>query len=254
MCLGAQHGVSSQLYADNLKCVCRDPGLLLRAARFTTGCVRPVGQEPAPGECECVLLSTSKVVRGDMRNWVLSEEGDKWTVKMNVRDVEGRGWSSTLSARDRLVISRHALIFALPLDFYGRVRVVRTMFIPCALHGVEASFLSKGSFLKLRAAVLRAVWSGRQPKLLLVLFWACWMDLRAVILPFAWSGFLLEKMRGEAVLAGSLIEIRENPEVHDLMRMDKSHWPRCLLWHGWLPLLSGANSASPWAATPGELL
>ena len=37
------------------------------------------------------------------------------------------------------------------------------MFIPCALHGVEASFLSKGSFLKLSAAILRGVWSRRQP-------------------------------------------------------------------------------------------
>ena len=33
-----------------------------------------------------------------------------------------------------------------------------------------------------------------------------------------------------------LVEIRENPEFHDLMRMDKGHWPRCLLWHGWLPM------------------
>ena len=28
--------------------------------------------------------------------------------------------------------------------------------------------------------------------------------------------------------------------------MDKSSWPRCLLWHGWLPLLSGVNGV-PWA-------
>ena len=35
-----------------------------------------------------------------------------------------------------------------------------------------------------------------------------------------------------------LVEIRENPEFHDLMREDKAHWPRCLLWHGWLPQLS----------------
>ena len=53
--------------------------------------------------------------------------------------------------------------FALPLDFYGRVRIVRAMFLPCVLHGVEASFLSKGVFLKLRAAVMRAVWSRKQP-------------------------------------------------------------------------------------------
>ena len=45
--LGAQDGVHPQLCADNLKCVSRDPGLLLRAARFTAGHVRLVGQEPA---------------------------------------------------------------------------------------------------------------------------------------------------------------------------------------------------------------
>ena len=28
-----------------------------------------------------------------------------------------------------------------------------------------------------------------------------------------------------------LVEIRENPEFHGLMEMDKPHWPRCFLWH-----------------------
>ena len=36
------------------------------------------------------------------------------------------------------------------------------------------------------------------------------------------------------------------------MREDKAHWPRCLLWHGWLPVLSGVNGASPWAADSSE--
>ena len=49
-----------------------------------------------------------------------------------------------------------------------------------------------------------------------------------------------------------LVEIRENPEFHDLMRMDQAHWPRCLLWHGWLPMLSGVNGSSPWAADASE--
>ena len=49
-----------------------------------------------------------------------------------------------------------------------------------------------------------------------------------------------------------LVEIRENPHFHDLMRMDKAHWPRCSLWHGWLPMLSGVNGASPWAADASE--
>ena len=34
-----------------------------------------------------------------------------------------------------------------------------------------------------------------------------------------------------------LVEIRESPEFHDLVREDKAHWPRCLLWHGWLLML-----------------
>ena len=49
-----------------------------------------------------------------------------------------------------------------------------------------------------------------------------------------------------------LVEIREHPEFHGLMEMDKSHCPRCLLSHGWLPLLSGANGGSPWAEDPAE--
>ena len=147
--LSAQVGVEPQLYADNLKCTSRDPALLLHAARFTTGYVRLVGQEPAPSKC--VLLSTSREVRKDMKDWVLSQEGDKWSVKFDVRDLGGhldttfRGWSATLAARVRLVLSRLVLIFALPLDFHGRVRVVRSMFLPAALHGVEASLLASGS-------------------------------------------------------------------------------------------------------------
>ena len=82
------------------------------------------------------------------------------------------------------------------------------------------------------------------------------MLLRSIMAGGVWNGFLLCKVRGEVVpcrFCGvadgdghlfwecpypPLVEIRENPEFHDLMRMDKSHWPRCLLWHGWLPLLS----------------
>ena len=55
--LSAQDGVQPQLYADNLRCVSRDPGLLLNASRFTSGYVWLVGQEPAPSKC--VLSSTS---------------------------------------------------------------------------------------------------------------------------------------------------------------------------------------------------
>ena len=78
-----------------------------------------------------------------------------------------RGWSATLAARVRLVISRLVLIFALPLDFHGRVRVVRVvrcMYLLAALHGIEASLLASESLRKLRSSVRRVVWSRRQPK------------------------------------------------------------------------------------------
>ena len=92
----------------------------------------------------------------------------------------------------------------------------------------------------------------------------------AIMVGGVWNGFLLGRIRGQPVpcrFCGApdhdghffwectfppLVEIRENPEFHDLMRMDKAHWPRCLLWHGWLPMLSGVNGASPWAVDASE--
>ena len=94
--------------------------------------------------------------------------------------------------------------------------------------------------------------------------------LRSVMVGGVWNGFLLGRVRGQPVpcrFCGApdsdghlfwectfppLVEIRENPEFHDLMGMDKAHWPRCLLWHGRLPMLSGVNGASPWDADASE--
>ena len=148
------------------KCVCRDPGVLLRAAGFTTGHVRLVGQELAPSKC--VLMSTSRIVRRDMRGWVVTDEVDRWSVKLDVRerghlDTTFRVWSATLAKRVRLVIARLVFVFVLPLDFHGRLLVIRTVFTPGALHGVEASFLADASLGKLRTAVCRVLWSCRQP-------------------------------------------------------------------------------------------
>ena len=94
--VAAHEGVQPQLYADNLKCVSTGPGLLMHVARFTSGYVRLVGQEPAPSKC--VLMGTSREFRKDMKDWVLSLDGDKWSVKFDVRDLGGhldttfRGW------------------------------------------------------------------------------------------------------------------------------------------------------------------
>ena len=35
-----------------------------------------------------------------------------------------------------------------------------------------------------------------------------------------------------------LLYVRELPEFPSLMALDRSRWPRCLLWHGWLPGLT----------------
>ena len=81
------------------------------------------------------------------------------------------------------------------------------------------------------------------------------------------NNFLLEKVKGQHVPCRSyggaesdgyifwdcpfppLVEIREHPE---LLEMDMSYWPRCLLWHDLLPFLSGVNRGFPWAEPPAE--
>ena len=50
-----------------------------------------------------------------------------------------------------------------------------------------------------------------------------------------------------------LVETRENSALHRLMRTDKCLWPRCLLWHGWLPWLSGVTGGSAWAGSADEV-
>ena len=301
------------------------------------------------------------------------------------------GLQRWLLARVRLVISRLVLIFALPLDFHGRVRVVRSMHLLAALHGIEPALLASDSLRKLRSSMCRVVWSRHQPmanvgavragwaywvcSCFFVLFgsglgcfvgiflfgllrlvgfiascrwfgegcsghgpvhllsgsaaeigfclvtWLvrfsiyellslmlgiirlpltfvdgrvfeaglCWMFmalcssfdsshvrerdkalLRSIMVGGVWNGFLLGRIRSQHTpcrFCGApdgdghlfwectfppLVEILESPEFHDLMREDKAHWPRCLLWHGWLLLLSGVNWASPWAADASQ--
>ena len=100
---------------------------------------------------------------------MLSQEGDKWSVKFDVPDLGGhsdttfRGWSAALASRVRLVIARLVLIFALHQNFHGRCRVVRSMYLRAALHGIEASLLASDSLRKLRSSIHNVVWSRRQP-------------------------------------------------------------------------------------------
>ena len=95
--------------------------------------------------------------------------------------------------------------------------------------------------------------------------------LRAILSGGVWNGFLLGNMRRENVpcrFCGGpdgdghlfwdcsytpLVTVRDSPEFHDIVSMDKAGWPRCLLWHGWLPALSGAGGGVPWAVDVGQV-
>ena len=59
---------------------------------------------------------------------------------------------------------------------------------------------------------------------------------------------------GMVIFSGSALTLLwsrfvKKPEVHDLVQRDKSIWPRCLLWHGWLPALAYPGGRFPWAET-----
>ena len=47
--------------------------------------------------------------------------------------------------------------------------------------------------------------------------------------------------------------VRELPEIAHLLYLNRSTWPRCLLWHGWLPGLSGLSDKDPWATSFDDL-
>ena len=97
------------------------------------------------------------------------------------------------------------------------------------------------------------------------------MLLRAISCGRVWNGFLLGKARKEDVpcrLCGKrdgdghlfwecsfppLQHVRELPEFAFLMSLDRSKWPRCLLWHGRLPGLKGIGQRDRWAISLGDL-
>ena len=95
--------------------------------------------------------------------------------------------------------------------------------------------------------------------------------LRGILSGGVWNGFLLGFVKGEIVpcrFCGGpdsdghlfwecphppLVHIRESVEFRDLLLREKSSWPRCLLWHGWLPALACTGGASPWAASADDV-
>ena len=96
------------------------------------------------------------------------------------------------------------------------------------------------------------------------------MLLRSILCGGVWNGFLHDKAKKEDIpcrFCGKsdgdghlfwegtflpLQQVRELPEFAILMSLDRSKWPRCLLWHGWLPGLSGTSVGDPWASSFGS--
>ena len=186
--LSAQVGVQPQLYADNLKCLSRDPDLLLAAARFTTGYVRLVGQEPAPSKC--VLLSTSREVRHDMSGWVLSQEGISglfglmfviwvgiWTLLL------GAGLLLFLPGFVSLFLVESLFLPSLLIFMVGFVWFGRCIFLPLFMV-LKHHFLPRVAYASFVLLFVR--WFGLVVSLwlMLVLFLAFWMVLLVVILLF----------------------------------------------------------------------
>ena len=86
-----------------------------------------------------------------------------------------------------------------------------------------------------------------------------------------WNGFLLGKAKKEDVpcrFCGqrdgdghlfwectfpSLRRVRDLSEFATLMSFNRSNWPRCLLWHGWLLGLSCIRDRDPWASSFWDL-
>ena len=98
------------------------------------------------------------------------------------------------------------------------------------------------------------------------------MLLRAILCGGVWNGFLLGKAKKEDVPCrfcgkegwvmdiyfGSVLFPPFSMYVNYLSlpsscHLDRSRWPRCLLWHGWLPGLNGLLGNKPWALSFGEL-
>ena len=98
-----------------------------------------------------------------------SSAGDRWSVRLDVRDLGGpqdttyRGRAGTLAARIPLVRASCKAAGALLLGFRGTLGLLRSKCVPAALHGVESSHVSDANHSPLGTAFIAAAWSARMP-------------------------------------------------------------------------------------------
>ena len=100
-----------------------------------------------------------------MKGWLVSDTGDKWSVKLDVGDFGGhldstyRARATTLGHGIAAVVPKVPSVSVVPLDFCGKLRFLRTMHIPAALHVAEASLVSQAGLRRLWSATGRAAMS-----------------------------------------------------------------------------------------------
>ena len=78
-------------------------------------------------------------------------------------DFSNRPRAGTLSCRVKDATAGVAMVGALPLGFQVKLGLGRDNYIPAGLHAAEASYVSASSLSAFRAAIVRAVWSGKMP-------------------------------------------------------------------------------------------
>ena len=71
---------------------------------------------------------------------------------------------------------------------------------------------------------------------------------RAILCGSVWNGFLLGKAKKEHVPCRFC-----GKKDGDVFSPDRSNWPGCFLWHGWLPGINGFSAKDPWATSFGDL-
>ena len=101
-----------------------------------------------------------------MSKWLVSDPGDRCSAKLDIRDLGGhldvtrRARAATLCSWRSSMLPRVLALPALPLDFCGKLHLLKTMHVLAALHGAEASVVAQDGLRKLRTAFVRAVLSG----------------------------------------------------------------------------------------------
>ena len=99
-----------------------------------------------------------------MRNWIIEDEEDTWSVKLDARNhLDSYPTSTRFRTGRSSAVLCGKLRCALALDFHGKLRILPTMLMHAAFRGIDASLVSQNSLTNFWSAFVAAVWSRRMP-------------------------------------------------------------------------------------------